>query len=58
MESQGCCLRHAILFDYWIAEHDGYRVYDTKYSLNWKRSKFHKWLNTLKIKDVENIMNR
>jgi len=45
--SEGCCLKHAILFDVWICEYEGYRVYQTDYPLNWKRSKFHKWLNLI-----------
>jgi len=57
IESEGCCLKHSILFDYWIAECDGFKVYNTSYPYNWKRSKFHKWLNTLKINDVEKILN-
>ena len=35
--SEGCCLRHAVLFDIWICEHDGFRVYKSKYSKKWKR---------------------
>lgn len=62
MKSEGCCLRHAVLFDYWIAEHSGFRVYnfrregETPQIRRWKRAKFHTWLNTLTIEDVERIM--
>lgn len=45
--SEGCCLKHAILFDVWICECEGRRVYQTDYPLGWKRSKFHKWLNII-----------
>lgn len=47
IQSEGCCLRHAVLFDIWICEFQGYRVYRTSYPRNWKRSKFHHWLNTI-----------
>jgi len=57
IQSEGCCLRHAVLFDFWIAEHKGFRIYRTNYSRRWKRSKFHQWLNTLTIDDVERILN-
>jgi len=45
--SEGCCLKHAVLFDVWICDFQGYRVYRTDYPLAWKRSKFHHWLNLL-----------
>lgn len=66
MKSQGLCLRHACLFDIWIAEHGGWRVY--RYKGNpvgennppalraWKRSKFHEWLNTLTIAQVDRML--
>ena len=53
--SEGCCLRHAVLFDYWISDHGGHRVYASPYPRRWKRSKFHQWLNTLTVTDVERI---
>lgn len=61
--SQGLCLRHACLFDIWIAEHDGHRVYSFKGSTRaeedheqlrrWKRAKFHAWLDTLNVAWVQ-----
>lgn len=58
MPSQGCCLRHAVLFDIWIAEFGGHRVYGTDYPRRWKRSKFHKWLNSLTPEAVEKLTGR
>lgn len=55
--SEGCCLRHSVLFDYWIADCDGARVYETNYPRNWKRSKFHAWLDTLTVERAEQILN-
>ncbi len=55
--SEGCCLRHAVLFDIWIADFEGFRVYRTDYPRNWKRSKFHKWLNGLTVEDAEAMLN-
>lgn len=49
IKSEGCCLRHAVLFDVWICDEDGFRVYKTEYPLNWKRSKFHQWLNSHRL---------
>lgn len=67
IESEGCCLRHAVLFDIWIAEHDGYKVYGFKDSTigdenpeqlkRWKRAQFHKWLDTLNEKQAERMMS-
>lgn len=54
---EGLCLRHAVLFDFWIAEGDGCRVYRSPYPRRWKRSKFHRWLNTLTPQDVVQIEN-
>lgn len=55
---EGCCIKHAILFDIWICEHEGYRIYRTDYPRNWKRSKFHKWLNQLGEKNAQKILNQ
>lgn len=72
--SQGLCLRHACLFDIWLAEHNGWKVYaytgngkagdtPTIGSTNpaslraWKRGKFHDWLNTLTIAQVERMLH-
>ncbi len=62
VESEGLCLRHACLFDIWIAEHNGHRVYGFKGSTvgeenpeklrRWKRAQFHKWLDNLRMEDV------
>lgn len=61
--SEGLCLRHACLFDIWIAEHDGHRVYGFKGSTvgeenppalrRWKRAQFHAWLDKLTVEWVE-----
>jgi hypothetical protein len=58
-------LRHACLFDIWIAEHDGYKVYRYENSganqdelLRWKRAQFHKWLDTLTVEKVEKMLNK
>lgn len=56
--SEGCCLKHAVLFDVWVCEHEGYRVYRTDYPRNWKRSKFHQWLNDLGEANAQLILNR
>lgn len=56
--SEGLCLKHAILFDVWICEYDGYRIYRTDYPLNWKRSKVHQWLNKLGNQNAQKILNR
>lgn len=47
ISSEGCCLKHAVLFDVWIAEFEGFRVYETDYPQGWKRSKFHQWLDKI-----------
>lgn len=56
ISSEGCCEKHAMLFDIWIAEFEGYRVYRTEFPRNWKRSKFHKWLNILTEEKVEMLL--
>lgn len=53
--SEGCCLKHAVLFDVWICEFEGYRVYRTDHPIDWKRSKFHKWLNKIGNKNAIKI---
>lgn len=61
--SQGACVRHAVLFDFWIDNCGGHRVYlfeakeptDPETLDRWKRSKFHRWLNTLTDDDVKRI---
>ena len=69
--SEGLCLRHAVLFDVWIAECGGHRVYGysrggevaepTVGSKNpadlraWKRRKFLAWLDTLTPETVASI---
>lgn len=58
MESQGCCLKHAVLFDIWIAEFEGFRVYQTDYPRNWKRSKFHEWLNKIGPEVAQKLFER
>lgn len=55
--SEGCCIKHAVLFDFWICEKEGFRIYQTDYPKNWKRSKFHKWLNTLNEEIVKKILS-
>ena len=63
VESEGCCLRHACLFDVWIAEYDGWKVYnyknpdaDQKRLRGWKRAQFHKWLNSLTLKRAKELI--
>ena len=71
IESEGLCFRHAVLFDYWICEKDGWRVYkfnpdsvdsqtigeeNPEKLRRWKRAQFHKWLDTLTEQDVKAIM--
>ena len=72
MPSEGLCLRHAVLFDVWIAN-GGHRVYsfnppETPLAAptigarnpvrlrRWKRAQFHRWLDSLSLTDVEQIM--
>jgi hypothetical protein len=55
--SEGLCVKHAVLFDFWVCERQGYRVYQTDYPLNWKRSKVHQWLNILGNENAEKILN-
>ena len=43
----GLCMKHMVLFEIWIDEHEGHRVYDTDYPKNWKRSIFHRWLDKI-----------
>lgn len=64
--SEGACFRHACLFDIWIADYRGHRVYDFKGSTigeenpeklrRWKRAQFHKWLDTLTVEIVERLL--
>ncbi len=56
--SEGLCLKHAVLFDVWICEHGGDRVYETKYPRNWKRSIFYKWLNKIGNINAREILKR
>ncbi len=55
--SEGLCLNHAILFDVWICGYGGFRVYQTEHPRNWKRSKFHHWLNEIGNKQATKILN-
>ena len=57
VSSEGCCLRHAVLFDIWICEHDGFTIYRSKRSKKWKRMQFHKWLDTLTVEQAEKRMH-
>jgi len=70
--SEGLCLRHACLFDIWIAEHGGHRVYGFKGEHDietptvgeknpeklrrWKRAQFHKWLDGLTLEAVRRML--
>lgn len=56
--SEGLCLKHAVLFDVWICEYGGHRVYRSDYSQNWKRSKFPQWLNKIGNEIAIKIFNR
>lgn len=61
--SEGLCFRHAALFDIWICEYDGNRVYSFKGETRgeddepklrrWKRAQFHAWLDGVTIDWVE-----
>ncbi len=61
--SQGACVRHAVLFDFWIDNYNGHNVYlyepkeptDPEKLDNWKRSKFNRWLDTLTDNNVKRI---
>lgn len=55
--SEGLCLKHAVLFDVWICEHEGFRVYQSDYPRRWKRSKVHKWLNEIGNEKANKILN-
>ena len=61
--SEGMCLTHACLFDYWLSDVNGHRVYEFKKehssdSLDkWRRRQFYKWLDTLNAGDVKQILN-
>lgn len=54
--SEGLCLKHAVLFDFWICDCKGHRVYRTDYPLNWKRSKVHQWLNNIGNENANKIL--
>ena len=54
--SQHACLRHACLFDYWICEKRGYRIYNKSEPLAWKRAQFVAWLDQLTESDVRRIL--
>jgi len=56
--SEGLCLKHAVLFDVWICEYQGWRIYATQYPRNWKRNKFHQWLNKIGNVNAEKIFYR
>lgn len=58
MPSEGCCFKHAMLFDVWLCDYFGHRVYLTGYPHNWKRSKFHQWLNQLGEENAQKILSR
>ena len=58
IKEAGLCERHMVLFEIWIDEHEGYRVYQTEYPRNWKRSIFHKWLNKLGELNAQKIYER
>ena len=54
--SVGLCSKHAVLFDFWFRERQGWRVYRTDYPHNWKRSKVHQWLNIIGNENAEKIL--
>lgn len=66
IEAEGCCERHAMLFDVWICEHKGHKVYGFKGSTDgrkdeeslrrWKRAQFHRWLNKLTVERVDAML--
>jgi hypothetical protein len=47
MPSEGCCLKHSVLFDFWIADRNGAEVYESEQPRSWKRAQFHKWLDSI-----------
>ena len=50
IESEGLCLRHAILFDIWIAEYDGWKMYGYK-----RRPKYGLFLKKLKNLKIDRL---
>lgn len=58
IEEAGLCMKHMVLFEIWIDEYEGYRVYRTKYPRRWKRSIFHKWLNEIGSKKANDIYQK
>lgn len=72
ISSEGLCLRHACLFDIWIADYSGWKVYSFKGQRDvdnptigkenpeqlrrWKRAKFHRWLDKLNSDQVEKLL--
>ena len=58
VKEAGLCEKHMVLFEIWIDEHEGHRVYQTEYPRNWKRSIFHKWLNKIGETNAQKIYQR
>ncbi len=54
----GLCSKHMVLFEIWVDEHGGHRVYRTAYPRRWKRSIFHKWLNGIGDEIANSIYQR
>lgn len=55
VKEAGLCSKHMVLFEIWVDEYEGHRVYRTDYPKNWKRSIFHKWLNGIGNKIAQRI---
>jgi len=58
VKEAGLCSKHMVLYEIWIDEHEGYRVYRTEYPRNWKRSIFHKWLNEIGAEAANKIYEK
>ncbi len=58
IKEAGLCSKHMVLYDTWIDEHEGFRVYRTDYPRRWKRSIFHKWLNKIGADTASKIYER
>lgn len=58
VEEAGLCMKHMVLFEIWIDEFEGHRVYRTEYPRGWKRSIFHKWLNEIGSENANKIYQK
>lgn len=58
VKEAGLCSKHMVLYEIWVDEFGGHRVYRTEYPRRWKRSIFHKWLNELGAVNASKIYER